>query len=148
MNLAGLPTLMGNLLAGILLKNAIPNGTIGYDDWAPTLEQVPNGAVGTVLEDGTIEYIYKSVRGLPDFWASDIITFGLTIIFLRGGLEIVSPGDESNATSPRRRPRAPTGAWPPYPRQPSPTAPHGASHRLECTRVVWAVLPPSPLMNR
>ena len=31
--------------------------------------------------------INKSVNGLPDEWASDIITFGLTIIFMRGGLE-------------------------------------------------------------
>jgi len=56
----GMPGLMGNLLAGILLKNAIPNGDVTF----------------------------KTVRGLPDYWASDLITCGLTIIFLRGGLEI------------------------------------------------------------
>lgn len=55
-----MPGLLGNLLAGIVLKNAIPDGDV----------------------------YTKSVRGLPDYWSSDIITFGLTIIFLRGGLEI------------------------------------------------------------
>jgi len=54
-----MPPLLGNLIAGMLLKNLLPDGGDG-----------------------------KSVRGLPDGWASDIITFGLTIIFLRGGLEI------------------------------------------------------------
>jgi len=56
----GLPGLTGNLLAGILLKNIVPNGDVEF----------------------------KTVRGLPDEWASDVITVGLTIIFLRGGLEI------------------------------------------------------------
>jgi len=55
-----LPPLLGYLAAGMLLKNVISE-----DNW--------NG---------------RSVRGMPDSWASDIITFGLTIIFLRGGLDI------------------------------------------------------------
>jgi len=55
-----MPPLLGNLLAGMLLKNLLPDGNENF----------------------------KSIRGLPDGWASDIITFGLTIIFLRGGLEI------------------------------------------------------------
>ena len=55
-----MPRLLGNLVAGIILKNSIPNG----------------------------ETIYKSVRGLPDYWGTDIITFGLTIIFLRGGPQL------------------------------------------------------------
>ena len=58
--LIGLPVLTGNLLAGILLKNLTPNG----------------------------DEPFKTIRGLPDEWASDLITCGLTIIFLRGGLEI------------------------------------------------------------
>jgi len=56
-----MPGLLGNLLAGILLKNAIPADESGG---------------------------FTSVRGLPDYWATDIITFGLTLIFVRGGLDI------------------------------------------------------------
>lgn len=58
MKAIGMPSLLGNLIAGIILKNSI--------------------------EDSD----YKSVKGLPDSWADDIITFGLVTIFLRGGLEI------------------------------------------------------------
>mmetsp|Transcript_58149 Transcript_58149/g.161033 ORF Transcript_58149/g.161033 Transcript_58149/m.161033 type:complete len:547 (+) Transcript_58149:696-2336(+) len=60
MKAIGMPSLLGNLIAGIILKNSIDNADINF----------------------------KSVRGLPDSWASDIITFGLVTIFLRGGLEI------------------------------------------------------------
>lgn len=56
-----MPALLGNLLAGILLKNAIPADESGG---------------------------FTSVRGLPDYWATDIITFGLTLIFVRGGLDL------------------------------------------------------------
>jgi NhaP-type Na+/H+ or K+/H+ antiporter len=47
-----------------------------------------------MLAGGGIDYsnpqwcVSKSLNGLPDNWASDIITFGLTIIFMRGGLEM------------------------------------------------------------
>ena len=99
----GMPGLLGNLLSGIILKNAIsyPGGTYDYN--SAVCPDPPMGASGSGSASGSgagrmlaggIDYsnpqwcIGKSINGLPDSWASDIITFGLTIIFMRGGLEL------------------------------------------------------------
>jgi len=100
----GMPGLLGNLLSGIILKNAIayPGGTYNYFDAvcppAPSCDgsgsaSASGSGAGRMLAGG-VDYsnpqwcVGKSINGLPDGWASDIITFGLTIIFMRGGLEL------------------------------------------------------------
>ena len=99
----GMPGLLGNLLSGIILKNAIPYPGGGFDYAAATCGPPPgcsassSGSVATagrMLAAGGIDYsnpqwcVPKSINGLPNEWASDIITIGLTIIFMRGGLEL------------------------------------------------------------
>mmetsp|Transcript_34301 Transcript_34301/g.90215 ORF Transcript_34301/g.90215 Transcript_34301/m.90215 type:complete len:663 (+) Transcript_34301:61-2049(+) len=99
----GMPGLLGNLLSGVLLKNLIPypGGTYDYDSAVcpppPGCSASGSGSgsvSGRMLASGGIDYsnpqwcIGKSLNGLPNNWASDIITFGLSIIFMRGGLEL------------------------------------------------------------
>jgi Kef-type K+ transport system membrane component KefB len=62
MKRVGLPDLLGNLFVGILLKNALPQS---------------GGGSGS-----------SSIPGLSDQWASTITNFGLTLIFLRAGLQM------------------------------------------------------------
>jgi len=101
-----MPGLLGNLLSGVFLKNVIPYPGGGYDYASPTCPGVTSAGSGSaaggsnytmagrMLAGGGIDYsnpswcINKSLNGLPDDWASDIITFGLCIIFMRGGLEL------------------------------------------------------------
>jgi len=96
----GMPGLLGNLLSGVILKNAIayPGGTYNHEDAvcppAPGCSASSSGSISGRMLAGGVDYshphwcITKSINGLPDDWASDIITFGLTIIFMRGGLEL------------------------------------------------------------
>ena len=88
----GMPGLLGNLLSGIILKNAIayPGGTYNYFDAvcppAPSCDgsgsaSASGSGAGRMLA-GSVDYsnpqwcVGKSINGLPDGWASDIITFG------------------------------------------------------------------------
>ena len=97
----GMPGLLGNLLSGLLLKNIMPYPGGGYDYDSAECPNVISAsgsasasATGRRLAGGGVDYsnpqwcVSKSVNGLPDEWASDIITVGLTIIFMRGGLEL------------------------------------------------------------
>ena len=88
----GMPGLLGNLLSGIILKNAIPypGGTYVYAKAeCPAAPSYYDGSGSSasghrMLAGGGIDYtnpqwcISKSLNGLPDDWASDIITFGLS----------------------------------------------------------------------
>jgi len=106
----GMPGLLGNLISGILLKNIIPYPGGVYDYNSAVCPDPPNscsgsgsvgdlsdrmeGLSGRMLAKGGIDYsnpqwcVGKSINGLPNDWASDIITVGLCIIFMRGGLEL------------------------------------------------------------
>jgi len=94
----GMPELLGNLLSGLILKNAIPfpGDTYVYAEAVcpAALCDDAHSSGHRMLASGGIDYsnpqwcVSKSVNGLTDQWASDIITFGLTIIFMRGGLEM------------------------------------------------------------
>ena len=103
MGKVGMPGLLGNLLSGIILKNAIayPGGGYDYDSVVcPGFGNVTDsGSSSDLLGEGRMLAagggathpqwcINKSINGLPDEWASDIITCGLAIIFMRGGLEL------------------------------------------------------------
>ena len=58
----------------------------GWPDPGSNLDPTLNPANRFSIDNTEIDF--TSVRGLPDSWADDIITFGLVTIFLRGGLEI------------------------------------------------------------
>jgi len=102
MGRVGMPGLLGNLLSGVLLKNLIPYPGGGYDydhvecpvPYDAHYNCSSSYAGGRRLASSGVDYtnpawcVGKSLNGLPDDWASDIITFGLTIIFMRGGLEL------------------------------------------------------------
>ena len=118
----GMPGLLGNLLSGVLLKNLIPypGGTYDYDsaECPPPPGCAASGSgsgsiSGRMLAGGGIDYsspqwcIGKSLNGLPDDWASDIITFGLSIIFMCVGRA------RSPHAHPLSRPLSPPAAPPP-----------------------------------